>query len=72
MGAFAGACVAAAGGGTIVLGAILGIVGAVVGTLSGYQARTRLVKALGTPDFVVAVIEDLVAIGGSLWVVLRF
>jgi uncharacterized membrane protein len=72
MGALVGACVASAGGGTIVLGAVLGIVGAVAGTLGGYQARTRLVKALGTPDFVVAVMEDLVAIGGSLWVVTRF
>jgi uncharacterized membrane protein len=38
----------------------------------GYQLRTRLVKALGTPDYVVAVVEDLVAIGESFWVVSRF
>jgi len=31
-----------------------------------------LVKALGTPDYVVAVVEDQVAIGGSFWVVSRF
>jgi hypothetical protein len=30
------------------------------------------VKALGTPDFVIALLEDLVTIGGSLWVVSRF
>jgi uncharacterized membrane protein len=55
-----------------VLGTVLGIVGALAGAYGGYQARTRLVKALGTPDFVIALLEDLVTIGGSLWVVSRF
>jgi uncharacterized membrane protein len=72
MGALAGACVATAGGVGAVAGALLGVVGALVGTFGGYQLRTRLVKTLGTPDFVVAVLEDLVTIGGSLWVVTRF
>jgi uncharacterized membrane protein len=72
LGALSGACVASAGGEGIVLGAVLGIVGALAGTYGGYQARTRLVKALGTPDFVIALLEDLVTIGGSLWVVSRF
>jgi uncharacterized membrane protein len=72
LGAFSGACVASAGGEGMVLGAVLGIVGALAGTYGGYQARTRLVMALGTPDFVIALLEDLVTIGGSLWVVSRF
>jgi len=72
LGALSGACVASAGGEGIVLGAVLGIVGALAGTYGGYQARTRLMKALGTPDFVIALLEDLVTIGGSLWVVSRF
>ena len=72
MGAFAGTCLATAGAQGAVLGVLLGGVGAVVGTFGGYQARTRLVKALGTPDFVIAVLEDLLTIGGSLWVVSRF
>jgi uncharacterized membrane protein len=54
------------------VGAIVGAVGGIVGCFGGYQLRTRLVKALGTPDYVVAVVEDLVAIGGSFWVVSRF
>jgi len=29
------------------------------------------VRALGTPDFVIALLEDVVAILGSLWVVTR-
>lgn len=71
-GGFAGACVATAGDQGLALGAILGIVGALVGTFGGHQARTGLVKALGTPDYVIAVLEDLVTIGGSLFVVSRF
>ena len=39
---------------------------------SGYQARTRSAKALGTRDLNVALVEDIVAIAGSLWVVSRF
>ena len=71
-GGLTGACVAAAGGEGAFLGAVLGAVGGVVGCFGGYQARTRLVKALGTPDIYVALLEDLVAIAGSLWVVSRF
>ncbi len=70
-GGLTGACVAAAGAGSALLGALLGVVGAVAGAFAGYQARTRLVKALGVPDVFVALLEDLIAIGGSLWVVSR-
>jgi uncharacterized membrane protein len=72
MGGLTGACVASAGGESFIVGSVLGVVGGILGCFGGYQVRTRLVKALGTPDFVVAVLEDLVAIGGSLWVVSRF
>ena len=53
-------------------GAILGAAGGLAGCFGGYQIRTKLVKALGTPDYVVAVLEDLLTIGGSLFVVSRF
>ena len=72
MGGLTGACVAAGGGQGALLGAMLGIVGGVVGCFGGYQARTVLVKALGSPDICVALVEDLVAIAGCLWVVTRF
>jgi len=72
VGGLSGACIASAAGEGVVLGAVLGIVGALAGTYGGYQARARLVKALGTPDFVIALLEDLVTIGGSLWVISRF
>lgn len=71
-GGLTGACVAVGGGEGAIPGAVLGIAGGLVGCFGGYQLRTRLVKALGTPDFVIALLEDLVAIGGSLWVVSRF
>jgi len=44
---------------------VLGALGAVAGTLGGYRARTRLVPALGVPDYVVALAEDVVAVGGA-------
>jgi uncharacterized membrane protein len=72
MGGLTGACVAAGGGQGAVLGALIGIVGGIVGCFGGYQARTGLAKALGVPDIYVALVEDLVAIGGSLWTVSRF
>jgi uncharacterized membrane protein len=54
------------------VGAILGAVGGIIGAFAGYQVRTRLVKALSVPDFVIAVAEDLFAIGCSLFLVSRF
>jgi uncharacterized membrane protein len=71
-GGLTGACVAAGGGQGLFIGAVLGAVGGVVGCFGGYQARTGLVKALGTPDIYVALLEDLVAVAGGLWVVSRF
>src|SRR5688572_22503353 len=71
-GAFTGACIAAGAGQGIPLGAFLGAAGGLVGCFGGYQVRTRLVRALGTPDIYVALLEDLVTIAGSLWVVSRF
>ena len=72
MGGLAGACVAVSGAQGIFLGALLGAIGGVAGCFAGYQARTRIVKVLGVPDIYVALVEDLVAIAGSLWVVSRF
>jgi uncharacterized membrane protein len=72
LGAFAGACIAMAGMQSAIAGAGAGIVGALIGTFGGYQVRMRLVKALGTPDFPIAILEDLVTILGSLWVASRF
>ena len=67
-----GACVASAGGSEAIPGALLGAAGGVVGCFGGYQARVRLVRALNKPDIYVALVEDIVAIAGSIWVVSRF
>jgi uncharacterized membrane protein len=61
--------VAAGLGAALLPGAVAGTLGAVVGTLGGYQARTGLVRALHVPDYVVALAEDVVAVGGALLVV---
>jgi len=72
LGGLCGACLALAGTQSIVLGAVLGVAGGIAGAFAGYQARTRLVKALKVPDLVVALLEDAVAIGGSFFIVSRF
>lgn len=71
-GGLSGACVATAGVQSVVLGAVLGGVGAVLGAVVGYTLRTRLVRALEVPDFVIACLEDVLAIGGGFLIVSRF
>ena len=68
MGALTGACVAASGAQGVFLGILLGALGGVAGCFLGYQVRTGLVKALHTRDIYIALVEDLVAVVGSLWV----
>lgn len=60
-GAFAGAVLGTATGNWIV-GLLLGLVGAVIGTLGGYEARRSLVAATGGRDLPIALLEDAVAI----------
>ena len=69
-GALGGGALAAGHGGSLAGGAVFGAAGAVVGAFGGYRARTGLVRALGTPDYVVALLEDVVAVGGAILLVL--
>jgi uncharacterized membrane protein len=71
-GGLSGAALAIAGAQGVLLGVILGIVGAVVGTFGGYQARHQIVTGLKIKDIGVALVEDLIAIGGGLLIVTRF
>jgi len=71
-GLLTGACLAVAGGVALWLGAVVGAIGAIVGAFGGYRARVGLVRALRVADFVIAVLEDLVAIGLGLLLVSRF
>jgi uncharacterized membrane protein len=69
MGGLAGACIGSAVPVTGTLGAVLGVAGSLIGCFGGYRARVDLVRTLGTRDFVVAVVEDAIAIAASVWVV---
>jgi uncharacterized membrane protein len=71
LGGLSGAAVALAGQQSAAVGCALGALGGAVGGFAGYQVRTGLVRALKVPDFVVAVLEDLVAVAGALFIVTR-
>ena len=71
-GGLTGACVSLGGGKSAYVGAGLGVLGGVVGCFGGYQVRARIVKSFGQPDFPVALVEDMIAIAGSLLIVSRF
>src|SRR5262249_47605215 len=71
-GAFSGAAICSGAPQSLIVGALLGALGGVAGTLGGYEFRTRLVKALNVPDIVIALLEDAIAIGGGLFLVSRF
>ena len=71
-GGFAGACVSLGGGQSAYVGAALGAIGGIAGCFGGYHVRAWLAKSLRQPDFNIAMLEDLIAIGGSLFIVSRF
>jgi uncharacterized membrane protein len=52
------------------VGALLGAVGGVAGAFAGYTYRRRL--AAMVPDLVLALLEDLVAVGGGFFLVSRW
>jgi uncharacterized membrane protein len=72
MGALAGACLAVAGSGGLWLGGFAGAIGGIAGAFAGYQARVGLVRKLRMKDFMVAIPEDLFAVGIGLILVTRF
>src|SRR4051794_10232636 len=57
--------------GAPVAGGILGALGAVAGTLGGYEFRRRLVKATGGKDLPIALLEDAIAVAGAFAIVSR-
>ena len=63
MGGLAGGALSAAGSKSVLAGVAVGAFGGLVGAFAGYEARRRLVTEAGLKDRVVAVGEDLLAIG---------
>jgi uncharacterized membrane protein len=63
MGGLCGACICVAANQSLIIGAILGAVGGVIGAFAGYEIRRRLVTALNIKDIFIALLEDLVTIG---------
>lgn len=49
----------------------VGVLGAITGALLGYEIRRSWVRNLHTPDWAVALIEDVVAVGGTILVISR-
>ena len=70
-GALCGACLCAAGNQSLIIGAILGGVGGVIGAFAGYEIRRKLVAGLNIKDIFIALLEDLVTIGLACFFVSR-
>jgi len=71
MGGLCGGCVAVAADGAVWLGTFAGGIGAFVGAFAGYRVRKGLVQSLRLRDSLIAVAEDLIAIGLGVWLVTR-
>jgi uncharacterized membrane protein len=59
-------------GGTWIAGLVAGVIGAIAGTLGGSEFRTRLVAWSGGRDIPIALLEDAIAIGGGMLIVMSF
>ena len=70
-GALSGACLGVAANQSLLPACVLGGVGGVVGAFVGYEVRRQLVTQRHFKDFVVAVVEDLTAIGLACLLVFR-
>jgi uncharacterized membrane protein len=70
-GALCGACLCAATNQSLIIGAILGGVGGIVGAFAGYEIRRKLVAALKIKDSFIAVLEDLITIGAACFFISR-
>jgi len=70
-GALSGGAIAVSARTSLLVGGALGLIGGIVGAYAGYYIRRGLVSQTKVPDFVIAVVEDLLAISGGLFVVSR-
>jgi uncharacterized membrane protein len=65
------ACLCASANQSLLIGAALGAIGAVIGAFAGYGFRKRLVTGLNVKDIFIALLEDLIAISLALLLVSR-
>jgi uncharacterized membrane protein len=72
MGSLCGAAVALASEQPWLVGVGLGAIGALMGTFGGFYVRRGATSAHVAPPFVIATLEDLIAIGAALLIVSRF
>jgi uncharacterized membrane protein len=70
-GGLCGVALAISAGGSLIIAAIVGVIGALLGTFSGYNIRHSLVVRGHLPDLPVALIEDVIAIAGAFLIVSR-
>ena len=70
-GGLCGACLCAASNQSLIIGAILGGVGGVIGAFAGYEIRRKLVAGLNIKDIFIALLEDLITIGLACFFVSR-
>src|SRR5271155_2708506 len=68
-GALCAAALCLSGGASLLLGAILGGLGGIAGAFAGYNYRGWLSRGAKLPDLLIALLEDLVAVGGGLLLV---
>jgi uncharacterized membrane protein len=71
-GAVAGGALSFSAGQSWPSGCALAAFGSLTGTFAGYYARRAAVRSLRIPDFFVALVEDLITIGGTLLLVHSF
>ena len=71
-GGLCGVVLATAASFSLVGGALLGAIGAVAGSYLGYFARSRITGNFSLPDLPVALVEDVICIAGSFYVVSLF
>jgi uncharacterized membrane protein len=72
MGGLCGLMLATAASFSLIGGALLGAIGAVAGTYVGFFVRTRTTAKFGLPGLPVALVEDVICIGGSFIVASLF
>jgi uncharacterized membrane protein len=70
-GAACGAAIFASAEQSLLTGAVMGAIGGIAGSYSGYFLRRWLTAEKRLPDLPVALLEDLVAVGGGLILVSR-